>query len=449
MEYDLIVIGGGSGLNVASAAAKAGKKVAVIEEGPLGGTCLNRGCIPSKMVIHSADVAEGIRNAEKIGLKAKITGINFSQIMTRAYREVSSESKAIEAGIKRNQNMTLYKTRAKFTGVRTLAVGNKQIRGQKVVVAAGTRPTAPPINGLDKVNYLTSDSVWELRKAPKSMIVMGGGFIAAELAHFFGELGTKVTVSQRSIMLREEDREIADTFTSLFSEKHTVVLGWTPVEVKQKGKIVTLVVEKGKKRKTLAAESLLIATGRVPNTDILDVKKGKIDIDERGYVKTNDFLETSSENVWALGDIAGKYLLKHSANLEAKYVFNNMYSEKKPVDYWPMPHAIFTSPQIAAVGYTEEELKEKKTEYAVGKYYYKDSGMGLALAEENGFAKILAGRDKKILGVHIIGPDASAIIHEAIVAMKLGAAADQLAEVTHIHPALSEVVQRAAANIKW
>ena len=193
----------------------------------------------------------------------------------------------------------------------------------------------------------------------------------------------------------------------------------------------------------------MIATGRVPNTDILEVKRGGIDLDERGYVKTNDYLETSAPNTWAFGDIAGKYLLKHSANLEAKFVFNNMYSEKKKVDYWPMPHAIFTSPQIAAVGYTEEELKEKKVAYAIGKYNYKNTGMGAALAEKDGFVKILAGSDHKILGCHIIGPDASAIIHEVVVAMTLGAPTEQLAEVPHIHPALPEVVQRAAASVKF
>jgi dihydrolipoamide dehydrogenase len=228
-----------------------------------------------------------------------------------------------------------------------------------------------------------------------------------------------------------------------------VVLGWSPIGVKQKGKTITLMVEKDRKKKNLTAETLLIATGRVPNSDILDVKKGGIEIDDRGYIKTNEFLETTAANVWAFGDIAGKYLLKHSANLEAKYVFNNLYSSKQKIDYWPMPHAIFTSPQIAAVGYTEEDLKEKKIPYFTGKYYYKDSGMGLAMAEEDGFAKILAGQDKKILGAHIIGPEASSIIHEVIIAMKFGITVDQLASTTHIHPALSEVVQRAAANVKF
>lgn len=277
---------------------------------------------------------------------------------------------------------------------------------------------------------------------------MGGGFIAAELAHFFGQMGTKITVSQRSVMLREEDREIAEVFTDLFSKKYNLVLGWTPVEVRKSGKNISVIVQKDSKQKVLTAETLLVATGRVPNSDILEVEKAGIAVDERGYIKTNDFLETSAPGVWAFGDIAGKYLLKHSANLEAKYVFNNLYSSKKKVDYWPMPHAIFSSPQIASVGYSEEELKEKKISYGVGKYYYRDSGMGLAMAEEDGFVKILASKEK-ILGCHIIGPDASAIIHEVIIAMKAGMTASQLAETTHIHPALSEVVQRAAANVKF
>ena len=194
-----------------------------------------------------------------------------------------------------------------------------------------------------------------------------------------------------------------------------------------------------------------MATGRVPNTDILDVKKGGIDIDGQGYVKTNEYLETTASGTWALGDIAGRYLLKHSANMEAKYVIRNaLRSEKKPVDYWPMPHAIFSSPQIAAVGYTEEELKEKKIDYAAGRYMYSSSGMGLALAEKDGFVKILVGRDtRKILGCHIIGPEAPTLIHEVMVAMKANLAVDALLDAVHIHPATSEVVQRAAAMIEW
>jgi mycothione reductase len=449
-EFDLIVIGAGSGLNVASAAASRGLSVAVVEEGPMGGTCLNRGCIPSKVIIHSANIAEEINRSHLFGIVSSIKKINFAEITKRASAEVDKEAREIENGIKATKNMTLFKNRGRFVGERTLAVGSKQIKGRKVVVAAGTRTTIPPIEGINDVKYITSDEALRLREQPKSMVVIGGSFIAAELAHFFGALGTKVTILQRSIMLRNEDREIAEAFTKIFGRKHKIILGYNPESVRQKGSKITITASNGKKEIKLDADSLLIATGRTPNTDILDVSKGRIETDERGYIKVNQYLETSARSTWALGDIAGKYLLKHSANLEAKYVINNMLHEKKPVDYWPMPHAIFTNPQIAAVGFTEEELKEKKIDYAVGRCHYKDTGMGLALQEKDGFVKILAGRrTRKILGCHIIGPDASSIIHEVIVAMKLGATADHLASAVHIHPAMSEVVQRAALRIEW
>jgi len=237
-----------------------------------------------------------------------------------------------------------------------------------------------------------------------------------------------------------------------FGKKHNIILGYSTKKVEQKGdKILITAENKEGKTKQLETDSLLVATGRKPNTDILEVEKAGIEVNEYGYVKVNEYLETTAKNIWALGDIVGKYLLKHSANLEAQYVYTNMFGkEKKAVDYWPMPHAIFTSPQIASVEYTEEELKEKKMDYAVGKYYYKNTGMGEAFAEEDGFVKILVDRKtRKILGCHIIGPQASTLIHEVVVIMAADLPVDILARTTHAHPAMSEVVQRAAGSIKW
>ncbi len=451
-EFDLVVLGAGSGLNVASAAANNGLKVAIVEEGPMGGTCLNRGCIPSKMIIHSADVAELFDKSHLFGIRPKGYKVDFAKITKHASRTVDEEAKEIEEGIRETENMELFKARGKFVAERTIETGNKKICGEKVVVAAGTRPSVPPIEGIEDVNYITSDEALRLTKQPKTMIVMGGGFIACELAHFYGALGTKVTILQRSILLREEDREIADTFTRVFSSKHKVVLGYTPKSVRQKGgKIIITAEDMRGKKKVFETDSFLIATGRTPNTDILDARKGGIEIDEKGYIKTNEFLETTAKNTWALGDIVGRYLLKHSANLEAQYVWQNAFGKvKKPVDYWPMPHAIFSSPQIAAVGYTEEELKDKAIDYAVGRCPYSSTGMGLALAEKNGFAKILADRSsRKILGCHIIGPEAATLIHEVVVAMKANLTTDALLNAVHIHPATSEVVQRAVARIDW
>ncbi len=450
-KFGLIVIGAGSGLNVSSAAADKGIKVAVVENGPMGGTCLNRGCIPSKMLIHSADVAEIIKSSKKFGIESKINKINFRKNGDRVSKIVDKDAKGIEEGIKADKNTTLYKTEGKFVGFKTLKVGKETITADKIVIAAGTRPFIPKIEGLSDVDFITSDGALRLKKLPKTMTVIGGGYIAAELAHFFGSLGAKITIIQHNeLLVPNEDIEIAEKFTEIFRKKYNVLLGYNAVKVSRKGKNFVVIAEKNGKKKKIISEQLLVAAGRIPNTDILDVKKTDVRINDRGFVNVNEFMETNVKGVWALGDIAGKFLFKHSANLEANYVYNNIFHEKRKIDYRAMPHAIFTSPQIAGVGYTERELKEKKISYAIGKYSYMNTGMGLALQDKDGFVKILAHKKtRKILGCHIIGTDASTLIQEVIVAMKSGnGTVDNIRNAVHVHPALSEVVQRAVNDIE-
>ena len=450
--FDLIVIGAGSGLNISSAAAEKGLKVAVVEKGPMGGTCLNRGCIPSKIIIHSADVAETIRNSKLFGINSKISSIDFKKIIARASGIVDRDAKEIEEGIKEDKNTTLFKDEAKFVAERTLRVGKETIRGYKVVIAAGTRPSIPNIEGIKDTDFITSDEALRLKKQPKAMTILGGGYIAAELAHFYGSLGTKINIIQRgSLLVPNEDEEIARKFTEIFSRKYNVLAGFQATKVFKKNKKFVVVAESMKSRKTLESDQLLVATGRMPNTDVLDVKKGKVGVDEKGFVKTNKYLETTAKNTWALGDIAGKFLFKHSANLEAQYVYHNSILGKRlPVDYSAMPHAIFSFPQVAGVGLREQDLKQRKNNYSVGKYRYINSGMGIALQDNDGFVKIFADRKtKKILGCHILGTDASTLIHEVIVVMKNNLSADAISNSVHVHPALSEVVQRAVNSIGW
>ena len=450
--FDLIVIGAGSGLNVSSAAAGMGIKVAVVEKGPMGGTCLNRGCIPSKIIIHSADVAEMIRNSRKFGVNSKISSIDFAKITSRASNIIDKDAKEIEEGIKEGKNTTLFKAETKFISDRTLKVGKKTIRGEKIIIAAGTRPSVPNIEGLKEVDFITSDEALRLKKQPKSLTILGGGYIAAELAHFYGSLGTKVNIIQRGkYLVPNEDEEISSRFTEIFRKKYNV---FTETEAfkagKNKGKFI--VETKGKKsNKKIISDQLLVATGRVPNTDLLDVAKTNVQIDDKGFIQTNEYLETTAKNIWAFGDIAGKFLFKHSANLESQYIYYNAILNKKiKVDYSAMPHAIFSSPQVAGVGLREQDLRVKKIDYAVGRYNFIDSGMGLALQDNDGFVKIFADKKtRKILGCHILGADASTLIHEVIVAMKAGLKADAIKDAVHIHPALSEVVQRAVNNIEW
>ncbi len=449
-EFDVIVIGAGSGLRISSKAAELGLKTALIDEGPFGGTCLNRGCIPSKILIHSADVAENIKNSKFFGIESKINKINWDKIQERVKNIVNSAAKDIEEGNMGQKNITIYKKRAEFVDSKVLKIGNELITGKKIFICAGGRPFIPKIKGLEKVDYITSDEALFLKKLPKKMAILGGGYISAELCHLFSSLGVNVTIIYRgNKLLKHEDEEISEKYTEIAFKKYSLMLNTDVIEVDKTGKNILIKVNEKNKIKNLIVDSLLITTGRTPNTDLLKVEKSGIEIDENGFIKVNEYLETNVDNIWAIGDIVGKYLFKHSANLEADVCVQNALTNKNiKVDYKAMPHAIFTSPQIAGVGYTEQELKEKRIKYLVGKYQYIDTGMGTALNDEDGFVKILVDVEtRKILGCHIIGSDASTLIHEIIVAMKNDLTVDQIASTVHIHPALSEVIQRACLSV--
>ncbi|MBS3158759.1 dihydrolipoyl dehydrogenase [Candidatus Woesearchaeota archaeon] len=484
-NFDVIVIGAGSGLLISSQAASAGYKVAVIEEDKFGGTCLVRGCIPSKILIHHADIVRTIKHSSEFGIKSKLLSVDFKRIVKEVSNFVDNEARAIESGNKSDKNITVFKGRAEFTGKNTVKVifGNKkgkseEIYGKKIFICAGTRPSIPPIPGLNKVKYLTSTEALRLTKQPKVLTIIGGGYIAAELAYFFNELGTKINIVEReSIMLKNEDKEISEVFTKLAGKRYNLNLGAQILNISQKGNmnsnkfIVDIKDSKGKSKK-IVSDQLLVATGRVPNTDILKVANAGVKVNKFGYIEVNQYLETSQDNIWAIGDIAGIYLFKHSANLEAEYAYYNAFAEenkinnrkdnkktKKPVDYYPMPHAVFTSPQIAGVGLREQDLTKENTrtnknnskvEYVIAKHYFKNTGMGKAMHEDDGFVKfIVEKKTGKILGCHIIGAEASTLIHEVLTAMKAGGNVDTIVNTVHIHPALSEVVQRAAGKAEY
>jgi mycothione reductase len=448
-KFDLIVIGAGSGLGVMSAAASRGMKVALVEEGPMGGTCLNRGCIPTKVLLHTADIVDTIERAGEFGISASIKAIDFKKIMHRAMDEVDSEARGIEESIKKEKMITLFKGKGAFIGNKTIRVNGGDITAEKIVIAAGTRPMIPDIEGLGKVPYMTSDQALRLETLPKELIIIGGGYIAMEFSHFFSSMGSDVIVLQRNAkLLPHEDEEISAKFGELYARHCKVRLGYQIASVEKKG---SKVIVHGKDGSKVSGTHLLVATGRVPNTDILDVAKTGIKTNAKGYIAANEFMETSVPGIWALGDIVGRYLFKHSANLEAEYVTHNLLNEhghKVAIDYTAMPHAIFSNPQIAGVGATEQDLKAKGEDYLVGKYKYGDTGMGLALIENEGFVKFLTDYDGKILGCHIIGPEAAALLHEVLVSMKAGHShVNDIVKTIHIHPALNEVVQRAAGEV--
>jgi mycothione reductase len=454
-KYDLIVIGSGAGLEVANAAARSGLKVAIVEKSRMGGTCLNRGCIPSKLLIHSADVAEIIKMGELFGIRVEKFSIDFQKIVDRVNGIIDSDSNDISNAFKNSANPKLFPLKCRFVAQKTLLVGTEKITANMILIAAGTRPAIPKIKGLAAINYVTSDEALRLDRQPRVLTIIGGGYIAAELGHFFGSLGTKINIIQKhKYLIPYEDQEISKKFTEIFSRKYNVYLQCIPELVtKKNGKFVISAKRSGAtKYLEIESDQLLLATGRVPNSDTLNLPKTGVEVDEDGNIKVDKTLETKVEGIFALGDIIGRYQFRHSANLEAQYVFYNILNHKKkiPVDYSAMPHAIFSSPQVAGVGYTEQELKRRsKKEYVKSIYRYIDTAMGKALDDREGFVKLLVSKEnRKILGCHIIGTQASVLIHEVLVAMKSGdGTIDNISKTVHVHPALSEVVARAAVTV--
>ncbi len=454
-EFDLIVIGSGAGLEVASAAAQSGLKVAIVEKSSIGGTCLNTGCIPSKLLLHSADVVEIIKTANLFGINVEKFSIDFQKIVERVTSIIDSDSNDIRKSLINSENPKLFASECRFVDDKVLLVGAEKISSGTILIAAGTRPRIPNIKGLNTTNYVTSNEALRLREQPKVLTIIGGGYIAAELGHLFGSLGTKINIIHRgSYLLPKEDEEISKKFTEVFSKKYNLYLDSTPDLVTKKSDkfVVSFKGSDANNYPEIESDQLLIAAGRVPNSDSLDLPKTGVEVSDDGYIKVDGTLTTNIDGIFALGDIIGRHQFRHSANLESQYAFYNMLNSKKKikVDYSAMPHAIFSSPQVAGVGFKEQELKASgKIDYHKSIYRYIDTAMGKALEDTEGFVKLLVSKkDRKILGCHIIGSHASILIHEVLVAIKSGdGTIDNISKTVHVHPALSEVVSRAAITM--
>jgi mycothione reductase len=459
-EFDFLVVGSGSGLDVASVAADRGQSVAVVEKGRLGGTCLNRGCIPSKMLLYHADVLETVERAGEFGIDAAVDDVAFADIVREVTEDVHEDSDSIRRGLESSDRHTLLSGTGRFVDDRTVELVDgpdegATARADTVLVASGTRPAIPPVDGIEDVDYLTSTEALRLETPPDHLLVVGGGYIAAELGHFFHTFGSDVTiVGRRPNLLPEADEAVAAAFTERFDARDglTVHTGHEASAVAADGEEIRLEAvpyEYGEGRLdedpvTATGDELLVAAGRRPNTDTLDVAATGVETDDAGFVETDEYLRTTAEGVWALGDVVGEYLLKHSANHEARTVVRNVFGEDlEPVDYTAMPFAVFSSPEVAGVGAREGELREEGVEYATNTYRYGDTARGQAMKTE-GFVKVIVAPDGEILGCHILGPEASNLVEEVVVAMKAGSGTvADIRESVHIHPALSEVVQRA------
>ncbi|WP_226013558.1 dihydrolipoyl dehydrogenase [Halomicrobium salinisoli] len=464
-EFDFLVIGSGSGLDVANVAANQGQSVAVVEKGPLGGTCLNRGCIPSKQLLYHAEVLETVERAGEFEIDAEVEGVDFAEIVEKVNDDVSGSAESIRSGLQSSGQHTLFDGEAQFVDERTVEVSGGEddgarIRAETVLVAAGTRPHIPGIDGVEDVDYLTSTEALQLEEVPDRLVVVGGGYIAAELGHFFGTFGSDVSiVGRRPHLLPTTDEEVGEAFTERYADRFDVYAGYEAVAARASDGEVSVDARpyppesstgaegSGSDDVTVTGDALLMATGRIPNTDTLNPAAAGIETDDQGFVETDEYLRTTADGVWALGDVVGEYLLKHNANHEARAVARNVFGDDlEPVDYSAIPYAVFASPEVAGVGATEQELRTADAEFATSVHRYDETARGDAMHAE-GFVKVLIDLDGEILGCHIIGPDASSLIQEVVVAMQAGSGTVRdIRESVHIHPALPEVVDRAFAG---
>jgi mycothione reductase len=452
-SYDVIVIGAGDvGLGIVFKAVAQGLKVALVGKGPVGGTCVNYGCVPSKTLIYAADRIREIREATKFGVQAPILAIDFQTIMDRMRKAVTGGRKGIRTALKGSENLDFLAGEGHFLDERSLEVENKKIRGKKIFIASGARPSIPVIKGLEPNRVLTNENVLELEKRPESLIFIGGGYVGLEYAHFFSVLGTQVAILHRhSTFLPLEEPEISALLKKEMGKSVELHLGVETQEVRQTEKGVTVFakdIRTGKERE-ISAEALFVSAGRKSNADLLRVENAGIETDPQRFIKVDDTLQTNQKHIWALGDAIGRAMFTHAGDKEAELAWHNSTHRKKiRMDFENVPHAVFTNPQIASIGLTEARAR-RNHEILVGRAKYSDTVMGEAMNERKGFAKAIVEKGTgRILGFHIIGPQAALLIQEVVNAVINRKDVKSISDCMHIFPALSNLIPETLDNLE-
>jgi mercury(II) reductase len=451
--YDLAVIGAGSGGDgVARPAAARGLRVALIERDKLGGECLNYGCDPTKTLYRSAEVASLARRGHEFGVRTGPVEIDFAQVMART-RAVIAEIRGDDPfGGLRSAGIDLYQSEARFRSPNELHVGGQVIQAEKIVIAAGTSPSVPEMEGLEDTGYLTNRSILDLAELPKQFLVLGGGAVACEFAQIFARLGANVTVVERGPrLIGTEDEEISRALAVILQEEGIRVLADTDgVKVKREDGRLALVAEGQGGQVELPFDQLLVATGRRPNVDALDLDAAGVRANDKG-IEVNDELRTAVPHIWASGDVVGHYMFTHIASYHADLVFANaVEGRQERLDYSVVPWVIFTDPEVAHVGLTEAEARDEGYDVVVGRIEFKDLVRAITAGETRGLGKIVA--DKKtgrILGANYICHNAGEIIHEIAVAMTAGMHARELGRTIHAYPTMAEGVRWAATAMRF
>jgi mycothione reductase len=453
-HFDLCIIGTGSGNSIIDERFDE-LSVALVEMGTFGGTCLNVGCIPSKMFVYPADLAASTIQARKLGVDLHLQGVRWREIRDRIFGRIDPKAAKGRAYRQESRNVTVFDGRARFVAPREMDVGAPEtIAADRVVIAAGSRAMVPDLPGLSSVEFHTSDTVMRLPELPQSMIIIGGGYVAAEFAHVFSAFGTSVTVLNRSeLLLRKEDADIAKRFTELLGRRVDVRLNTTVRKVERIGDDRVRVHAEGPEGAAapLEADVLLVATGRVSNSDTLDLALAGIEVDEDGLIVVDAYQRTTAEGVFALGDVCSLQQLKHVANKDARVVQHNLLHPESMItsDRRFVPHAVFSIPQVASVGLTEAQAAQQRIDYVVSRQDYAETAFGWAMEDADHFVKVIAEAESKILlGAHVIGPLASSLIQPLIHAMSFGQPALDVARGQYwIHPAMTEVIENALLGL--
>ncbi len=459
-HFDLVIIGTGSGNSIPGPEFDSWN-IAMVEDGLFGGTCLNVGCIPTKMFVHPAELADASRHGAALGIRSHLDAVDWPGMRDRIFGRID----AIEAAGRGyrtgtgSPNVTVFEGRGTFTGHKKLTVALHdgsvaEITGDRFVLAAGSSASVPDLPGLSdgSVSFHTSDTVMRIDDLPSSVVILGGGYIAAEFAHVFSSFGVQVTqLARNSRLLRAHDDDISAAYTAEASARYEVLLNARGDKVSQTGTGVELQFRTPGGPRTVEAEMLLIATGRRPNGEALGVAATGVDLDEHGRVRVDEYQRTGVDGIYALGDISTHHPLKHVANHEARVVKHNLAHPDAPIaaDHRFVPAAVFTDPQIASVGITEQYARAMKIPYITHRQDYGGIAAGWAREDTTHFLKVLANPGTGLLlGAHVIGPEAATVIQPLIHAMSFGQRAHDVARGQYwIHPALSELVENALLGL--
>ncbi len=451
-EVDVCVIGTGPGGYVAAIrGAQLGLKVAVVEREELGGVCLNRGCIPTKAMLRSADLLTTFMHSADFGILAENVRVDYAKVLARKDKVVKQlvggvasllESNGVQ--VIRGSGRLVERRKVLITGANEAAISAKN-----VIIATGSEPASLPIKGASGSGVIDSDGALELREVPQSMLVIGGGAVGAEWANIFGAFGSQVTlVEMLPTLLPLEDEDMGRALARSLSRRGITVHTDAKLEEISDGddgkKVGTLTLKDGKQER-VAADMVLIGVGRKPNTEGLGLDDVGVKTDRRGFVEIDDHLRTSVPNVYAIGDVSGKQLLAHLASHQGITAMETIAGQDKTMDYKAVPSCTFTHPEVATVGLSEREARDKGYDVRVGKFPLAASGRAMTYGDTDGLVKVVAdAKYGELLGVHIIGPSASDMIPEAVLGIRLEATLEDITGTIHAHPTMAESVMEAA-----